>query len=100
MDINTESPPASEDRAEVVSTSEDKSSPVIAAEDNMPGSEESSPGKKRRSKDIIGDYLVLVGLRIDMNVDENICALILWISAMKALAVVMTKKLLLSYLMP
>ena len=31
-----DSPPADEDRAEVVSTAEDKSSPVIAAEDNMP----------------------------------------------------------------
>ena len=31
-----DSPPAAEDRAEVVSTADDKSSPVIAAEDNMP----------------------------------------------------------------
>ena len=56
-----DSPPAAEDRAEVVSTADDKSSPVIAAEDNMPSSEESSPGKKRRSKDIIADYLTRLG---------------------------------------
>ena len=57
-----DSPPADEDRAEVLSTAEDKSSPVIAPEDNMPGSEESSPDKKRRSKDIIADYLTSAGV--------------------------------------
>ena len=52
-----DSPPAAEDRAEVVSTADDKSSSVIAAEDNMPGSVESSPAKKRRIKNIIAAYL-------------------------------------------
>ena len=84
-----DSPPAAEVRAEVVSTAEGKSSTVIAAEDNMPGSEESSPDKKRRSKDIIADYLTsaVVGRVDDKHdiVEENISDANLGISAMKAL---------------
>ena len=37
---------------------------MIAAEDNMPGSEESSSGKKRRSKDIITAYLTSAGVMV------------------------------------
>jgi len=64
-----DSPPAAEDRAEVVSSAEDKSGPVIA-EDNLPGSEESSPGKKRRSKDIIAAYLTSAGVERDEDTHD------------------------------
>jgi len=60
MKDSPESPPAAEDRAEVVCTAEDKCSPVIS-EDNPPTSED-SPSKKRRSKDIIAAYLTSAGV--------------------------------------
>jgi hypothetical protein len=56
-----ESPSAAEDRAEVVSTAGDKFIPVTA-EDNIPGSEESSPGKTRHSKDNIAAFLTSAGV--------------------------------------
>eukprot|EP00090_Calanus_glacialis_P029323 TRINITY_DN4706_c0_g1_i1.p1 TRINITY_DN4706_c0_g1~~TRINITY_DN4706_c0_g1_i1.p1 ORF type:complete len:1694 (-),score=649.76 TRINITY_DN4706_c0_g1_i1:268-5349(-) len=57
-----DSPPAAEDR----------SSPVITAEDNMPGIEESSPGKKRRSKDIIAAYLTSAGVERAEDKHDNV----------------------------
>ena len=64
-----DNPPAADDKAEVVSTAEDKSGPVIAAEDNTPGSDECS-------KDIIADYFTSTRVgRVENKhdiVEENI----------------------------
>jgi len=62
-----DSPPSAEDRAEIISPA----NPVMA--DNTPASEETSPGKKRRSKDIIAAYLTSAGVeRADQSVTDKV----------------------------
>eukprot|EP00092_Neocalanus_flemingeri_P083525 GFUD01104848.1.p1 GENE.GFUD01104848.1~~GFUD01104848.1.p1 ORF type:complete len:1707 (+),score=593.92 GFUD01104848.1:349-5469(+) len=66
-----DSPPAAEDRAEVIHAVEDNTSPV-SGEEVTPASEDNSPGKKRRSKDIIAAYLTSAGVgRADQAVIED-----------------------------
>jgi len=65
-----DSPPAAEDRAEALSPAEDNPNSVIV-DDVTPASEDSSPGKKRRSKDIIAAYLTSAGVeRADQAEDK------------------------------